>query len=114
MVDSESAPHSDFGRHLAPPDSKRSPLAEDFLKAVIGATAFEKQEPKGTKEILNKYLKNVSDDLLDETYQQYVVAMYEKYPHVSLEGIQTLLDFVKLTNEKAKSTKRSSLPMRAS
>ena len=72
---------------------------------MIGATAFEKQEPKGTKEILNKYLKNVSDDLLDETYQQYVVAMYQKYPHVLLEGIQTLLDFVKLTNEKAKSTK---------
>jgi len=80
-------------------------VAESFLKAVIEAIAFEKQDPKGTKEILNKYLKNVSADLLDETYQQYVVAMYQKYPHVSLEGIQTLLDFVKLTNEKAKSAR---------
>lgn len=80
-------------------------VAENFLKAIIEAIAFEKQDPKGTKEILNKYLKNVSDDLLDETYQQYVVAMYQKYPHVSLEGIQTLLDFVKLTNEKAKLAK---------
>ncbi len=42
--------------------------------------------------MLNRYFKNVSADLLDETYQQYVVAMYQKYPHVSLEGIQTLLD----------------------
>jgi NitT/TauT family transport system substrate-binding protein len=79
--------------------------AENFLKAIIEATAFEKQDPKATKEILNKYLKNVPDDLLEETYQQYIVAMYQKYPHVSLEGIQTLLDFVKLTNEKAKTAK---------
>jgi hypothetical protein len=31
--------------------------------------------------------------------------MYQKYPRVSLDGIQTLLDFVKLTNEKAKAAK---------
>jgi len=80
-------------------------VAENFLKAIIEAIAFEKQDPKGTKEILNKYLKNVSDDLLNETYQQFAVAMYQKYPHVSLEGIQTVLDFVKLTNEKAKTAK---------
>jgi NitT/TauT family transport system substrate-binding protein len=80
-------------------------VAENFLKAVIEAIAFEKQDPKGTKEIINKYLKNVPQDLLDETYQQYVVAMYQKYPHVSLEGIQTLLDFVRLTNEKARAAK---------
>jgi ABC-type nitrate/sulfonate/bicarbonate transport system substrate-binding protein len=80
-------------------------VAENFLKAVIEAIAFEKQDPKGTKEILNKYLKNVSDDLLNETYQQFAVAMYQKYPHVSFEGIQTVLDFVKLTNEKAKTAK---------
>ena len=80
-------------------------VAENFLKAIIEAIAFEKQDPKGTKEILNKYLKNVSDDLLNETYQQFAVAMYQKYPHVSLEGIQTVLNFVKLTNEKAKTAK---------
>jgi NitT/TauT family transport system substrate-binding protein len=89
-------------RHLIQKDPA---LAQDFLKAIIEANAFEKQDPKGTKDILNKYLKNVSEDLLDETYQQYVVAMYQKYPRVSLEGIQTLLDFVKLTNEKAKTAK---------
>jgi ABC-type nitrate/sulfonate/bicarbonate transport system substrate-binding protein len=80
-------------------------VAENFLKAVIEAIAFEKQDPKGTKEILNKYLKNVSDDLLNETYQQFAVAMYQKYPHVSFEGIQTVLDFVKVTNEKARTAK---------
>jgi NitT/TauT family transport system substrate-binding protein len=80
-------------------------LAENFLKAIIEAMAFQKQEPKGTKEILNKYLKNVPDDLLDETYQQYVGSIFQKYPHVSNEGIQTLLDFIKLTNEKARRAK---------
>lgn len=80
-------------------------LAENFLKAIIEAIAFEKQEPKGTKEILNKYLKNLPDDLLDETYHQYVTAIYQKYPDVPLEGIRTLLNFVGLTNEKAKTAK---------
>ena len=80
-------------------------LAENFLKAIVEAVAFQKQDPKGTKEILNKYLKNVPDDLLNETYQQFAVSMYQKYPHVSFDGIQTVLDFVKLTNEKAKAAK---------
>ena len=84
---------------------KEPAAAESFMKAVIEAIAFEKQEPKATKEILNKYLKNIPDDMLDETYQQYVVNMYQKYPRVSVDGIQTLLDFVRLTNEKAKSAK---------
>jgi NitT/TauT family transport system substrate-binding protein len=89
-------------RHLL----QKDPLvAENFLKAITEAAAFEKQDPKGTKEILNKYLKNLPDDLLEETYHQYVVAMYQKYPHVPLEGIQTLLDFVGLTNEKARAAK---------
>src|ERR1043166_1971378 len=44
-------------------------LAENFLKAIVEAVAFQKQDPKGTKEILNKYLKNVPDDLLNETYR---------------------------------------------
>jgi ABC-type nitrate/sulfonate/bicarbonate transport system substrate-binding protein len=80
-------------------------LAENFLKAIIEAVAFQKQDPKGTKEILNKYLKNVPEDLLDETYQQYVGSMFQKYPYVSNEGIQTLLEFIKLTNEKARTAK---------
>ena len=80
-------------------------LAENFLKAIIEAVAFQKQDPKGTKEILNKYLKNVPKDLLDETYQQYVGNMFQKYPYVSNEGIQTLLEFIKLSNEKARTAK---------
>ncbi|HKA34854.1 MAG TPA: ABC transporter substrate-binding protein [Candidatus Binatia bacterium] len=79
--------------------------AEGFMKAIVEAVAFQKQELRATKEILNKYLKNIPDDLLDETYQRYVVDMYQKYPRVSHEGLQTLLDFVKLTNEKAKAAK---------
>ena len=79
--------------------------AEGFMKAIVEAVAFQKQEPKATKEILNKYLKNIPDDLLDETYQRYVVDMYQKYPRVAHDGLQTLLDFVKLTNEKAKTAK---------
>jgi DNA topoisomerase IA len=31
--------------------------------------------------------------------------MYQKYPRVAHDGLQTLLDFVKLTNEKAKTAK---------
>ncbi len=89
-------------RHLIQKDPL---LAENFLKAITEANAFEKQDPKGTKEILNKYLKNLSDDLLEESYQQFVVAMYQKYPHVPLAGIQTLLDFIGLTNEKARAAK---------
>jgi ABC-type nitrate/sulfonate/bicarbonate transport system substrate-binding protein len=89
-------------RHLIQKDPA---VAENFLKAIIEAIAFEKQNPKGTKEILNKYLKNVTDDLLEETYKQYILGMYQKYPHVPLEGIQTLLDFVALNNEKAKAAK---------
>jgi NitT/TauT family transport system substrate-binding protein len=79
--------------------------AESFMKAIVEAVAFQKQEPKSTKEILQKYLKNIPEDLLDETYQRYVVDMYQKYPRVSHEGLQTLLDFVKLTNEKAKNAR---------
>jgi NitT/TauT family transport system substrate-binding protein len=79
--------------------------AESFMKAIIEAIAFEKQEPRATKEILQKYLKNIPEDLLDETYQRYVLDMYQKYPRVSVDGIQTLLDFVKLNNEKAKNAK---------
>jgi len=89
-------------RHLIQKDPL---LAENFLKAITEANAFEKQDPRGTKEILNKYLKNLPGDLLEETYHQYVVAMYQKYPHVPLEGIKTLLDFVGLTNEKARAAK---------
>jgi len=33
------------------------------------------------------------------------VSMYQKYPRVSLDGIQTVLDFVKVTNEKAKTAR---------
>jgi ABC-type nitrate/sulfonate/bicarbonate transport system substrate-binding protein len=102
----QGAVHSNLGRHIPPrliQKIRRS--AENLPKALIEAIAFQKQDPKGTKEILNKYLKNVSDDLLNETYQQFAVAMYQKYPHVSLDGIQTVLDFVKLTNEKAKTAK---------
>ena len=80
-------------------------LAENFLKAIIEAMAYQKQEPRGTKEILNKYLKNVPHDLLEETYQQYVGSIFQKYPRVSAEGIQTLLEFVKLTNEKARTAR---------
>ncbi len=89
-------------RHLIQKDPL---LAENFIKAITEAAAFEKQDPKGTKEILSKYLKNLSGDLLEETYNQYVVAMYQKYPHVPAEGIQTLLDFIGLTNEKARAAK---------
>jgi len=80
-------------------------LAENFLKAIIEAIAYQKQDPKGTKEIMGKYFKNLTDDLLDETYRQNVTAIYQKYPNVPLEGIQTLLNFIALTNEKAKSAK---------
>jgi len=85
---------------------QRDPAAaESFMKAVVEAVAFQKQEPRATKEILQKYLKNIPEDLLDETYQRYVVDMHQKYPRVSHEGIQTLLDFVKLANDKAKAAK---------
>jgi NitT/TauT family transport system substrate-binding protein len=79
--------------------------AESFMKAIVEAVAFQRQDPRAAKAILNKYLKNIPEDMLDETYQQYVVNMHQKYPHVPPEGIQTLLDFVKLTNEKAKTAK---------
>jgi len=80
-------------------------LAESFLKAVIEAVAFQRQDPKGTKEIIGKYLKNLNDDMLEETYRQYVTAIYQKYPDVPVEAIQTLLNFVALTNDKAKTAK---------
>ncbi len=80
-------------------------LVENFLKAIVEATAFEKQDPKGTKEILSKYLKNMSGDLLDETYNQFVTAIWRKYPEAPVDAIRTLLNFIALTNEKAKTAK---------
>ncbi|MGE5820286.1 MAG: hypothetical protein ACM37Z_19835, partial [Deltaproteobacteria bacterium] len=78
---------------------------ENFLKAILEANAFEKQDPKGTKEILSRYLKNMTDELLDETYNQFVTAIWRKYPDAPVDAIRTLLNFIALNNEKAKSAK---------
>ncbi len=80
-------------------------LVENFLKAILEANAFEKQDPKGTRQILSKYLKNMNDELLDETYNQFVTAIWRKYPDAPQEAIRTLLNFIALTNEKAKTAK---------
>ena len=80
-------------------------LVENFVKAIVEANAFEKQEPKATKQILSKYLKNMSDELLDETYNQFVTAIWRKYPDAPVEAIRTLLNFIGLANEKAKTAK---------
>jgi ABC-type nitrate/sulfonate/bicarbonate transport system substrate-binding protein len=80
-------------------------LVENFMKAIVEANAFEKQDPKGTKEILSRYLKNMTEELLDETYNQFVTAIWRKYPDAPVDAIRTLLNFIALNNEKAKTAK---------
>lgn len=73
---------------------KNPALVEDFMKAMVEAIAFAKQNRQETKMIMAKYIKNVDDTLLDEAYVRYVEAAYKKYPYPSLKGLQTALDFL--------------------
>lgn len=84
---------------------KNPALVENFMKTMVEAVAFAKENRKETKEVMSRYLRNVDDALMDETYDRIVVMTYKKYPYPSLEGIQTVLNFLKDKIEKAKTAK---------
>lgn len=84
---------------------KNPSQVESFLRAVVEAIAFAKQNRKATKEVMASYIKNADDKLLDEAYNRYVETAYKKYPYPSLEGLQTALNFLAEKNEKAKTAK---------
>jgi len=69
-------------------------LVENFMKAMVEAIAFAKQNRQETKMIMGKYIKNMDDALLDEAYARYVETAYKKYPYPSLKGLQTALNFL--------------------
>jgi len=84
---------------------KNPTLVENFLKAMVEAIAFAKQNRKETKNIMGMYIKNVDDALMEEAYDRYVVTAYKRYPYPSLEGLQTALHFLAANNEKAKTAR---------
>lgn len=63
-----------------------------FLQGYLEGIKIARTDPNQTKQVISKYTRVSDPDDLEETYRTFLKA-WEKIPHVSPAGVQTLLNF---------------------
>jgi len=76
--------------------------ARGFLQGYIDGLKVALTDAEQAKQVIGKYTKTENRDALDETYNTFVKA-WERVPYVSVQGVQTLLNFA--ANPAAKTAK---------
>lgn len=87
-------------RYLA----KNRETAVKTLRAYGAAMRRIKADKPFTLKVLSKYFRTNDQDILDQTYSA-AVSVFREIPHPTLPGIQSTLDFLGLSDPKAKSAK---------
>lgn len=76
-----------------------------FMKAYIEGIHYILTNPKGTKELMRKFLKVKEDQAIEETYNGLVLKVTRRVPYPTEKGIQLILDQLGATNPKAAKAK---------
>ena len=87
-------------RYLA----KNRETAVKTLRAYGAAMRRIKADKPFTLKVLSKYFRTNDQEILDQTYSA-AVSVFREIPHPTLPGIQSTLDFLALTDAKAKLAK---------
>ncbi len=76
-----------------------------FTKGFVAGIHYAKTHREFTLKVLKKYMRTEDADVLNASYDYYVVRVIPKVPYVSEPGLQTVLDYIKKRNPQAASAK---------
>jgi len=84
---------------------KRPDTVRRFVKAYVEGIHYILTNPKGTREIMRKFLKLKEDQAIEEAYNGLVLKVTRRVPYPTEKGIQLILDQLGATNPKAAKAK---------
>jgi NitT/TauT family transport system substrate-binding protein len=85
---------------------KEPEIVRAFVKSQVEAVHRVKKDREFAKRVVVKYLKIQDGDILDKTYDNATTdRMLPRKQYPTLEGIKTILDWVAMTDPKAKGSK---------
>jgi ABC-type nitrate/sulfonate/bicarbonate transport system substrate-binding protein len=77
------------------PDAVRA-----FMRAFLEAIHYFKTKPEESKQVLRKWLKSDSDQLIEDTWDAYANRYLASKPYPTIEGAQAMLEFAAQTSPK--------------
>lgn len=86
---------------------KNEIVVREFLKSLVEAIHYFKNNPKQTMDILTRYAGSLRTDQasLQAGYEYYAQTGFQSKPYVSTNGIKAVLEHIAATNPKAKEAK---------
>jgi len=80
-------------------------LVLDFLKGYVAGIARSKRDKAFTKSVMSKYTRVKDDEILEYSYKIFIETYLNKAPVPHPEAIQTVLDFLREQEPKARQAK---------
>jgi NitT/TauT family transport system substrate-binding protein len=71
-----------------------------FMRAFVEATHYFKTKPEESKQILRKWMKADSEQLIEDTWDSYAHRYLSTKPYPTLQGTQAMLEFAAQTSTK--------------
>lgn len=84
---------------------RRPDTVRRFVKAYVEGIHYILTDPRGTREIMRKFLKVKEAQAIEEAYSGLVLKVTRRVPYPTEKGIQLILDQLGATNPKAAKAK---------
>ena len=82
--------------------AERPDVARRYLRAIVAAIHRLRTDRAFTYDVLRKYLRTEEQDVLDETYEVYIIKYLQPVPYPDERSIQGVLDELAVENPRAR------------